>query len=368
MDNSQQTLDPIAQDRDEFANNLFNSAVSALQLFSVFFGDQLGYYRELAKSDGLTSFELAARTNTQERYTREWLEQQAAACILTVDDERKDPDQRKFNLPPGKAEVLVDRDSLNYMTPMAQLVVGAASPIDAVLDAYRNGGGLTFSQYGAHMREGQANMNRPMFLSLMGTEWFPAIPDVHARLQAYPPARVADFGCGAGWSCIGLAQRYPSIKVDGYDLDEASVTMANQNIKEAGFSDRVFVHLQDASESDLNGQYDLVTAFECLHDMSNPVGALRTMRNLAGENGSVIIVDERTLPSFQSCSEALEQLFYGFSILHCLPVGMADRPTAATGTVMRAATVEQYALEAGFRRTEILPIDNLFFRLYRLRS
>ncbi len=368
MDTPQQFLDPITQDRDEFVDKLFNSAVSTFQLFSVFIGDQLGYYRELANNEDLTSVELAARTNTQERYAREWLEQQAAACVLTVDDEAQSPDRRKFHLPPGKAEVLVDRDSLNYLAPMAQLVVGTTSAMDTVLNVYRNGGGLTFSQYGAHMREGQANMNRPMFLSLMGTEWFPAISDVHARLQAHPPARVADIGCGAGWSSIGLARRYPAIKVDGYDLDEASVHLAEQNIREAGLGDRVAVHLRDASEAGLNGQYDLVTAFECLHDMSNPVGALRTMKNLAGENGSVIIVDERTLPNFQSCSEALEQMFYGFSILHCLPVGMAERPTAATGTVMRPATVEQYALDAGFSRIEILPIDNLFFRLYRLWS
>ena len=91
------------------------------------------------------------------------------------------------------------------------------------------------------------------------------------------------------------------------------------------------------------------------------------MRNLAGSSGSVLIVDERTLPAFQPCSETLEQFLYGFSILHCLPVGMADWPSAATGTVMRPATIEQYAQEAGFKQTEILPIDHFFFRFYRLR-
>ena len=207
-----------------------------------------------------------------------------------------------------------------------------------------------------------------MFLAQLGNEWLPAIPDVHARLQASPPARVADIGCGAGWSCIGLARSYPNVRVDGFDLDAASVDLANQNIEEANLRDRVSVQLRDASDADLHGRYDLVTAFECLHDMSNPVGALRTMRSLAGDHGAVIVVDERSSPDFQPCSETLEQLLYGFSILHCLPVGMVDQPSAGTGTVMRPSTVERYAQEAGFSRVEILPIDHFFFRFYRLVS
>ena len=366
METSASPADLIAQDRDQFVGALVNSAVSAFQIFSIYIGDQLGYYRELAKSDGLTSVELARHTSTQERYTREWLEQQAAACILTVDETAKDSMERRFHLTPGKAEALIDRDSLNYMAPLAQLIVGSVYPLDALLDAYRNGGGLPFSQYGSNMREGQANMNRPMFLTQLGSEWLPAIADVHTRLKALPPARVADFGCGAGWSCIGLAQRYPNVQVDGFDLDEASVNLAVQNIQAAGLSGRVKVQMRDAGDPDLRGRYDLVTAFECLHDMSNPVGALRTMRSLAGSNGAVVIVDERTLPAFQPCSETLDQMQYGFSILHCLPVGMADWPSAATGAVMRSETVERYAQEAGFTRTEILPIDHFFFRFYRL--
>ena len=366
MDAPHLSPDTTAQDRDDFVNTLFTNAVAAFQLFSVHIGDQLGYYRELAKGERLSSNELASRTNTNERYTREWLEQQAAACVLTVDNHTSDPKERRYHLAPGKAEVLTDRESLNYMTPMARLVVGSVSPLDALLDAYRSGRGLPFSRYGTNMREGQADMNRPMFLTQLGTEWLPAMPDVHARLQADPPARVADIGCGAGWSCIGLARQYPTVQVDGFDLDEASVSLANQNIQEAGISDRVRVHLRDASDPDLSGRYDLVTAYECLHDMSDPVGALRTMRSLAGSKGSVIIVDERSLPAFQPCSETLEQLLYGFSILHCLPVGMVDRPSAETGTVMRPATLEQYAQAAGFRQVEILPIDHFFFRFYRL--
>jgi 2-polyprenyl-3-methyl-5-hydroxy-6-metoxy-1,4-benzoquinol methylase len=238
--------------------------------------------------------------------------------------------------------------------------------MDALLEAYRSGGGVPYSEYGVNLREGQASMNRPMFLQQLGKEWLPAMPDVHARLQADPPARVADIGCGAGWSCIAIAQNYPKVRVDGYDLDEASVRLAKDNIKTAGVGERVRISLRDASDPELKGQYDLAIAIECLHDMSDPVGALKTMRGLVGEKGAVLIVDERAAEEFQPCAGDLEQYLYGFSILHCLPAGMADQPSAATGTVLRPETVERYATEAGFSRFEILPIDHVFFRFYRL--
>jgi tRNA A58 N-methylase Trm61 len=211
-------------------------------------------------------------------------------------------------------------------------------------------------------------MNRQMFLQQLGHEWLPQVDDVHTRLQADPPARVADIGCGAGWSSIGIASAYPRVQVDGYDLDPASVDLARANIQSAGLDDRVRVFLRDASDPGQYGKYDLVTAFECLHDMSNPVGALSTMRKLAGERGAVIIMDERAMEEFQPCGEQLDQLLYGFSIFHCLPAGMVEQPSVGTGTVMRPDTMRKYAQQAGFSQVEILPIDNFFFRFYRLRG
>jgi len=358
----------LDEDRDEFANRLFGEVLSTFNIFSIHIGDQLGFYRQLASSRGLTPAELAANTSTQERYVREWLEYQAAACILAVEEDGNGDHQRRYSLSPGRAEVLTDRDSLNYMTPLAQLVVGAVQPMESLLQAYRSGGGVPFEEYGVHLREGQSSMNRSMFLQQLGQEWLPAVPDVHARLQSDPPARVADIGCGGGWSCIGLARSSPRVRVDGYDLDAASVEMAQANVKDEGLEDRVDVWLRDAGDPELRGRYDLVMAFECVHDMSDPVSVLRTMRGLAGDQGAVIIMDERTLENFQPCTGSLEQFFYGFSILHCLPVGMVDQPSAGTGTVMRPSTLEQYARQAGFSRVEVLPIDNFFFRFYRLSS
>lgn len=357
----------IAAERDAFVERLLNSATAAFDIFAVYLGDRLGFYEALADGQALTSGELATRTGTHERYVREWLEQQAVTGILRVEDATQDARARRFRMPEGHAEALVDRDSLNYMAPLAQLVVGAIHPLDALVNAYRNGGGVPFHAYGPDLREGQARINRASFLQLIGTEWLPAMPDVHARLQSGAPARVADIGCGAGWSCIGIAQAYPGAHVDGFDLDEASVAMARQHVREAGLTDRVTISARDAGDPALAGRYDLVTAFECLHDMADPVSALRSMRRLAGDDGAVLVVDERVGDTFTPRGNDVEGMMYGWSILHCLPVGMAEGPSAETGTVMRADTLRRYACAAGFADVEVLPIENLFFRFYRLR-
>jgi 2-polyprenyl-3-methyl-5-hydroxy-6-metoxy-1,4-benzoquinol methylase len=192
------------------------------------------------------------------------------------------------------------------------------------------------------------------------------MPDVHQRLLSLPPARVADIGCGVGWSSIGLAQAYPHIQVDGFDLDHPSIEVGRQNARDFAISERVNLQVRDAADPQLRGQYDLVMALECVHDMSDPVGVLRTMRAMAGAQGAVLIADERVGENFTPGGNEIEWMMYGWSVLHCLPVGMSSQPSRATGTVMRPATLREYALEAGFKEVTILPVENTFFRLYRL--
>ena len=359
------TID-LEQRRDAFMDRMLRSTRGTFEIFTIYVGHMLGYYTALAGSAGLTVAELAERTGTHDRYVREWLEQQTSVGILAVAEDKAGDGLPRFRLPRAHAEVLADPESLNYLAPLAQIVVGAAHPIGRVLDAYRQGTGVPYGDYGADLREGQANLNKAMFLKSLGTDWLPAIPDLHTRLQAEPPARIADFGCGLGWSGIGLAQTYPRVAVDGFDLDRPSVEAARNNAREAGVADRVRFYVRDASHAALKGRYDLVTAFECLHDMADPVGALRTMLGLVGEAGSVLVMDERVAEAFAPHGNEVEQIFYGFSVLHCLPVGLSEQPSAGTGTVMRPDTLKHYAAQAGFCEVEILPIDNYFFRFYRL--
>ena len=353
--------------RDRFLERLLRSARGTFETFTVYMGHRLGYYATLAGNQWTTIAELAEKTGTDRRYAKEWLEQQTSVGILEVEDTRTDEASRRFRLPAAHAEVLAEPESLNYLAPLSQIVVGAVRPVPRVLEAYRKGGGVPYGDDGADLREGQAAMNRAMFLKLMGSEWLPSIPDLHARLGADPPARVADIGCGMGWSSIGIARAYPKVKVDGYDLDHPSVEAARHNAKDSAVADRVRFHVRHASDPALKGRYDLVAAFECVHDLADPVGALRTMLNLAGEDGSVLVMDERVADVFAPHGSEVEQLLYGFSVLHCLPAGMADQPSVGTGTIMRADMLKRYAVTRVSATWKYLPIENFFFRFYRLK-
>jgi 2-polyprenyl-3-methyl-5-hydroxy-6-metoxy-1,4-benzoquinol methylase len=354
------------QRRDALVGRIFGSCIGFMEILSIHVGDRLGFYQALVEDDGATASQLADATVTDERYAREWLEQQAVAGILEVDDADAQPEERRYRLPEGHDEVLLERDSLYYAAPLPQQMVSITRPLPAVLEAFKTGGGVPYSDYGEDMRDGIAHANRTMFVNLMGTEWLPTVSDAHERLRADPPARVADIGCGAGWSSISIARAYPKVRVDGFDLDEGSIAEAKANAEAEGLTDRVTFQVRDAADPELSGRYDLAIAIECIHDMSRPVEALRAMRSMVDNDGVVLVVDERVGEDFKAPSDETERLMYGFSVLHCLPVGMAEQPSAATGTVMRPATLRHYATEAGFSGVEILPIDNELWRFYRL--
>lgn len=192
------------------------------------------------------------------------------------------------------------------------------------------------------------------------------MPDVDARLRADPPARVADLACGTGWSSIAMAQAYPKITVDGLDLDEDAIAAAQRNAEQAGVADRVRYSATDAALLPPENRYDLVTIIEALHDMSQPVATLRTARDLLTEDGTVLVADNRTADEFTVPTSERERQEYGWSLVSCLPGAMGDPDTAATGAVMRPATLRRYATEAGFTEVRILPIDTDYWRFYQL--
>jgi 2-polyprenyl-3-methyl-5-hydroxy-6-metoxy-1,4-benzoquinol methylase len=352
-------------ERDAMVARLFTSTIGALELFHVYLGERLGLYRALATKGPLTADELSSIAGINERYAREWLEQEAVAGILVVEPDVDATSERSYKLPAGHAEVLVDADSVNFLAPLGRGLVGIGAVLPQVAEAFRSGAGVPYEAYGEDMRSSIASLNRPGFLSLLGTSWFPAITDVDRRLRSEPPARVADVGCGTGWSSIGIAKAYPLVTVDGLDLDSASIEDARRNALDSGVADRVTFQVRDAADPSLAGSYDLVTAFETIHDMSDPVGALKAMRGLTRDGGSVVIADEKVAEEFAAPGEELERFMYGWSALHCLPVGMMGPNPAGTGTVMRPSRLREYVREAGFADLEILPIENDFWRFYR---
>jgi 2-polyprenyl-3-methyl-5-hydroxy-6-metoxy-1,4-benzoquinol methylase len=291
---------------EAFGERLFDALLGAQLVQAAYLGDRLGFYRALA-ADALTPPELAARTGTAERYAREWLEHQAVAGVLTVDNATAAAHERRFRLPPGHAEVLTDVLSPNHVLPLARMVAGVGQHMDALVGAYRSGGGVSWAEFGTDARESQAAANRPLFLGALPHEYLPSVPAIREVLER--GGRVADVGCGFGWSAIGLALAHPDVTVDGYDVDEPSIAAARRNAREAGVAERVRFHRTDAAIAE--GRYDLVTAFECIHDMPAPVGVLATMLRIAAPDGVVLVVDERVAETFHAPGDEVEQLMYG---------------------------------------------------------
>jgi 2-polyprenyl-3-methyl-5-hydroxy-6-metoxy-1,4-benzoquinol methylase len=361
-----QTTATAATTGDALIERVFASTIALFDLAGLYLGQRLGLYRALRDGGPSTSSELAEATGTDERYAREWLEQQAVTGLLVVDDAAAEARERRYALPDGYAEPLVDADSPSYIAPLARQALGMLRPLPQLVDAFRTGEGIPYPDYGDDTREGIAELNRAMFINDLGPNWFGAVPALDSRLRS-PGARVADLGCGTGWSSIAIARAYPDAFVDGFDLDPASIETATANAAAEGLGDRLRFSVRDASDPRLDGGYDVVTIFEALHDMARPVEALATARRLLTDSGMVIVADERVAERFAAPGDDLERLMYGFSVVHCLAVGRADHETpAATGTVMRPDTLRAYAGAAGFGSVETLPIDNDFWRFYRL--
>jgi 2-polyprenyl-3-methyl-5-hydroxy-6-metoxy-1,4-benzoquinol methylase len=352
--------------RDALVRRLTADAVGTLDLLSVYLGDRLGLYRALAEHQGATPAELASAAGLNARYVREWLEQQTVSGVLESENPDASDDQRRYRLPPGHDEALLDESSLDFMAPLAQGVVSCTGPLEALLEAFRTGAGVPYTAYGTDGSESQARSTRALYERLLTSEWLPAIPRLHQRLQNDPPARVADVACGHGRSTLAIARGYPKVLVDGIDLDASSIEAARGLLAESGLGDRVTFQRRDAGDPDLYRRYDLVTLFEALHDMSYPVDVLRTLRAMLVDGGCVLVADERTAERFSPDAGEVERLHYGFSVLHCLPVGMVGENAAGTGTVMRPETVRRYAADAGFSGFEIEPIEDKFWRFYLL--
>jgi SAM-dependent methyltransferase len=352
--------------REALAERLSDATTHALETLSVHLGLELGLYQALNDLGAATEAEVAAHAGVAPRYAREWLEQQAAAGYLACDGPERPQEQRRYRLPAGHGEVLLDADSPYHAAPLAVILAGVARVLPQLLEAYRTGDGVPYATYGPQLRRGIAAANRPMFLHELASTWLPAVPGLDRRLRANPPARVLDLGCGLGASSIALARAYPRAQVLGVDLDQASVAEARAQAAEAGVADRATFVAGDAAQAAAEAPFDLVTVFEALHDMGDPVGALRAARALLAADGNVLVADERVADAFTTPGDPTERLMYGWSILHCLPATLAERPVEATGTVLRAPTVARWAAAAGFTGFEVLPIDNPFWRFYRL--
>jgi 2-polyprenyl-3-methyl-5-hydroxy-6-metoxy-1,4-benzoquinol methylase len=334
---------------------VLESAIGALELFGIYLGDRLGLYQAL-RGGPRTAGELAEAAGIAPRYAQEWLEQQAVAGVLTVDDITADAQTRKYTLPEAHVGVVADPVALDHLAPLARLVVGIATVLDDVATAYRSGAGVPYARYGDDFRRGQGAINRPAFSSALVEEWLPALGPAAERLAS--GGRLADLGCGQGWSTIAVARAFPNAEVWGIDSDPPSIAEARAAAADHG----VAVRFQCADAADLaeDGPFDVVLLLEALHDLARPVEVLGAARTALAPDGLLLVADEAVAPHFTAPGDQLERMMYGWSITHCLPASMAERPSAAIGTVIREGTIRDLATEAGFGRVDVLDVDGGF--------
>ena len=248
---------PAPGDADQRARalslRLFLAMLHTQELLAGYLGARLGLYEALDRGPADVA-EVCARTGVDPRYAREWLEQQAVAGFVEVDDVTAAPERRVYRLPPGHAEVLLASDSPLSLVSLTMLPLGGvAGALPALLEAYRTGAGVPDEVYGDDWRHGHSGANRALFTYSLPGWVSSALPDIHRRLGA-APSRIADIGCGAGWAAIALARAYPLAEVDGYDLDAPTVAAANANAAAAGVADRVRFHRRDAADPELAGR------------------------------------------------------------------------------------------------------------------
>jgi 2-polyprenyl-3-methyl-5-hydroxy-6-metoxy-1,4-benzoquinol methylase len=348
----------------EVTGRLFESAVAAMEMACVYLGVRLGLYDALATPR--TASGLAQTAGIDERYAREWLEQQAISGLVTVVTPG-DGSTRVYGLSPDQAASLGDQESPLYAGSMALLLGGLGVALPLLPDVYRSGAGIPFGAYGDDVRIGQGMFNKGAYLGQLTQEWLPGLGDV-SGLLVRPGAVALDLGCGVGWSSVALARAYPGLRVLGLDSDDASVMDARTHAVEAGVAGRVDFEVSSADRLPEGTQADVALFLESLHDMAHPVASLRAVRGALRPGGAVVVVDERAEEEFAPDGSPVERLLASASVLHCLPVGRSEPGSAATGALLRPATLRAYAAEAGFTSVEVAPIEHDVFRFYVLRD
>jgi SAM-dependent methyltransferase len=346
------------------AVRMFRAMLATQELLSTYLGVRLGLYEELAGGGPATPGGLAERAGIAPRYAREWLEQQAVAGLLAVDDAGRPAGERVYSLPADHVPVLTVSDDPLSMVALTTLPLGGvARALPRLLAAYRSGDGVADAEFGDDWRNGHSGANRALFAHSL-VPWIRRfLPDVDLRLRE--GASVADVACGAGWAGIALASAYPRVSVTGFDVDGPTLEAARRNAADRGVADRVVFEVHDAADPPPAGVHDLVCLFDALHELARPVEVLRRCRALSA-GGTVLVMDARVAEAFDAPADEIERFQYATSVLHCLPACLAEQPSAGTGTVLRPGMVRDYAAAAGFSRVEVIPIDDRFHRLYRL--
>jgi len=325
----------------EFLHKFVGDLGATVAAGSVVIGGKLGLYRALSEAPA-NADELAARTHTNPRYVAEWLRGQAAGGYVEYDVASD-----SYSMTPEQAFALADPDGAVYAPGAFLLALGALKAEPRITDAFRSGAGLGWHQHDNDVFLGCEQFFRPGYIANLIPAWIPALDGVQDKLAA--GATVADIGCGLGASTILLAEEYPNSRFTGSDYHDGSIELARKRAGEAGVADRVSFEVASASSFTGSG-YDLAATFDCLHDMGDPLGAAKHVRQALKPDGTWLVVEPAAADDIAGNMNPVGRTYYSFSTLLCVPNALSQPGGYALGAQAGEAAIRQLTTDAGFTR------------------
>jgi SAM-dependent methyltransferase len=313
---------------------------AALNCALVVMGDRLGYYQDLADHGPTTAPDLARRTGTGDRYAAEWLNAQAAGGFVTYD-----PTTGTYTLPAEHVVALTDASSPAYLPGFFQIAYGTIRDASRIFDLARDGDGLSWGEHNSDVHDGCERFFRPGYAANLVSSWLPALDGVVPKLER--GARVADIGCGHGASTVLMAQAFPASSFVGSDAHAASIEIARARAAEGGVAERIHFDTAAAARAEGTG-FDLVTTFDALHDMGDPVGAARHVFDILAADGTWMIVEPAAGDRVEDNLNPVGRAYYGFSTLLCTPASLSQEVGLAIGTQAGPARIRDIVTAAGF--------------------
>lgn len=307
----------------------------------VVIGEKLGLYKALAEGP-MTVSALAGRTQTDERYLREWLASQAAGGYVTYDDSTN-----QFSLTEEQAFTLANEDSPAYLPGAFELALGSLAAVPRIAESFRSGAGMGWHEHDDGVFHGCEKFFRPGYAANLVNMWIPSLTDVKAKLEA--GARVADVGCGKGASTLLLAKAFPNSEFFGFDYHDKSIEAARESARKAGVAGRVTFEVAKAKEFP-GKNYDLVAVFDCLHDMGDPIGAAAHVRRSLAKDGTWMIVEPYANDKFKDNLNPVGRVYYSFSTLLCTPCSRSQEVGLCLGAQAGEARIGEVVSAAGFSR------------------
>jgi 2-polyprenyl-3-methyl-5-hydroxy-6-metoxy-1,4-benzoquinol methylase len=342
-----------------FMERFVDMASGAATLFTLAVADRSGLLSVLGESRPLTVDEAAVASGLDRRYVEEMLHQLTAAAVLD-----HDPEAATFILPPERATVIADDTSPYAMAGWLDMLPTAGDFIDDVAESARTGGGVAASRFPDRMVHAVDRANGPSTRILLTRRWLPAMPDVVARLES--GARVADVGCGAGTAVLTMAAAYPRSEFHGYDVDPRAVAAARVQAAETGL-DNVTFEVRSAEEVPTEPPFDLITAFDVVHDLAFPEAAVARIRQALADDGTFLLMEPAVNAALEDNIEPRVALLYGVSLLFCMTQSLAAGG-AGLGTAWGPEKAEALCRAAGFAQFRRLPIENPFSAFYEVRA